>query len=57
MGLGYVDEQTGESGHQDFMDFCKGRLIEDIDDPRYLECLRKLVVEYGSKHRKSELCI
>ena len=56
MGLGNVDEQTGESSHHDFKKFCQGRLIEDIDDPRYLECLRKLVVEYASKHRKSELC-
>ena len=57
MGLAFVDEQTGESAHQDFNKFCHGRLIENIDDPKYLECLRKLVVEYAGKHRKSELCI
>ena len=57
MGLGNVDEQTGESCHQDFKKFCNGRLMENIDDPGYLECLRKLVVEYASKHRKSKLCI
>ena len=57
MGLAYVDEQTGESSHQDFNKFCRGRLMENIDDPRYLESLRKLVVEYASMHRKSELCI
>ena len=54
--LGHVDEQTGESSHQDFNKFCRGRLMEDIDNPGYLECLRKLVVEYAGMHRKSELC-
>ena len=46
MGLGNVAEGTGESAHQDFSKFCKGRLPKNIDDPGYLECLRKLVVEY-----------
>ena len=40
------EESTGKSAHQDFSKFCQGRLLKNIDDPRYLECLRKLVVEY-----------
>ena len=57
MGLGNVAEGTGESAHQDFSKFCQGRLLKNIDDPGYLECLRKLVVEYASKHRKKKLSI
>ena len=54
--LGHVDEQTGESSHQDFSKFCQGKLMENIHDDRYLENLRKLVVAYASMHRKSKLC-
>ena len=53
---GHVDEQTGESSHQDFSKFCQGKLMENIHDDRYLENLRKLVVAYASMHRKSKLC-
>jgi hypothetical protein len=50
MGLGRFSEQAGESVHREFLKFWEKYKINDINDPKYAENLKKAVTTFCSFH-------